>query len=68
MDDARKILVTGASGYVGGRLVTSLLDEKMKVRVFVRDIKKAQSHAWASEVEIAVGNASEYQSALTALN
>ena len=68
MDDARKILVTGASGYVGGRLVTSLLDEKMKVRVFVRDIKKAQSHTWSSEVEIAVGNASDYQSTLTALN
>ena len=68
MDSARKILVTGASGYVGGRLVTALLDEKMQVRVFVRDLKKAQSHTWANQVEIAVGNATDYKSTLAALN
>jgi uncharacterized protein YbjT (DUF2867 family) len=67
MSDERLILVTGASGYVGGRLVTSLLEDKAKVRVFVRDANKAQSHTWANEVEIAVGNASDYQSTVKAL-
>jgi len=67
MSDERLILVTGASGYVGGRLVTSLLDDNAKVRVFVRDANKAQSHTWANEVEIAVGNASDYQSTVKAL-
>ena len=68
MDAVRKILVTGASGYVGGRLVTELLEDGASVRVFVRDQKKAQSNSWASSVEIATGNASDYQSTLKALN
>ena len=67
MSDERLILVTGASGYVGGRLVTSLLADKAKVRVFVRDANKAQSHTWANDVEIAVGNATDYQSTIKAL-
>ena len=67
MSQARKILVTGASGYVGGRLVTALLADGADVRVFVRDVNKAQSHSWANQVEIATGNASDFQSTKDAL-
>ena len=61
------ILVTGATGYVGGRLVNSLLSENMNVKVFVRDKNKAKSHSWSKEVTIATGNALNYQETLKAL-
>jgi uncharacterized protein YbjT (DUF2867 family) len=54
----RIYLVTGASGYVGGRLVRALLEDKKKVRVLVRDAKKILGQSWASHVEIVEGNAS----------
>jgi len=50
-------LVTGASGYVGGRLVRTLLENDYRVRVFVRDKHKVIGQPWASQVEICEGNA-----------
>ena len=50
-------LITGASGYVGGRLVRELLNEKKKVRIFVRNAKKIRGQSWANDVEIIEGNA-----------
>ena len=50
-------LVTGATGYIGGRLVPELLDAGHAVRVLVRDEGKARAHRWADAVEISVGDA-----------
>ena len=50
-------LVTGATGYVGGRLVRTLLDNQYQVRVLVRDQHKVIGQSWADEVEIVEGNA-----------
>lgn len=61
------VLVTGATGYIGGRLVRELLDEDFQVRILVRDASKVSGHSWANEVDVHVGDASsiaDLQSAL----
>jgi uncharacterized protein YbjT (DUF2867 family) len=50
--DSPLYLVTGASGYVGGRLVPTLLENGYQVRVLVRDKYKVIGQPWASKVEI----------------
>lgn len=63
----RKVLVTGASGYVGGRLVRQLLAEKLDVRVMVRDPRKIAGQSWIDEVEVAVANADNLDQVAKAL-
>ena len=63
----KRVLVTGATGYVGGRLVRALLEQKYQVRVLVRDPKKVKQYAWANSVEVVVGNATDYTSTYEAL-
>ncbi|MDO8673788.1 MAG: NAD(P)H-binding protein, partial [Dehalococcoidia bacterium] len=50
------ILVTGATGYVGGRLVPRLLEAGYRVRVLVRDPGRLQGRSWAGQVEVAQGD------------
>ena len=64
----RLYLVTGASGYVGGRLVRDLLTDKKRVRVFLRDAKKIAGQSWAGDVEIIEGNANNPDDLLKALH
>jgi len=59
MSGIRLILVTGATGYVGGHLVPRLLKEGYCVRVLVRDTGKAFESPWGSDVEVAQGDVLE---------
>src|SRR6266511_2632052 len=57
MPDSNLILVTGATGYVGGRLVPRLLDKGYRVRCLVRDHARLQGRSWLNRVEVASGDA-----------
>ncbi len=57
-----QILVTGVTGYVGGRLAPRLLEAGYSVRCLVRDPERLQGHAWVEKAEITQGNALEPES------
>lgn len=61
-----KVLVTGATGYVGGRLVPQLLDLGHDIRVMVRDPARAAARPWSSNVEVAVGDVEDAESLVEA--
>src|SRR5215207_9629247 len=57
MTSSKLILVTGATGYVGGRLVPRLLEAGYRVRCLVRDPNRLQGRSWLSRVEVVSGDA-----------
>lgn len=59
-----RILVCGATGYVGGRLVPRLLEEGYRVRCFARSPQKLNAYPWcnAEGLEIAQGDLDDAES------
>lgn len=51
-----RILVTGATGYIGGRLVPRLLDAGHEVRCLTRSPENLDLQPWRSRVEVAPGD------------
>jgi uncharacterized protein YbjT (DUF2867 family) len=58
---AKPVFVTGASGYIGGRLVPRLLESGHRVRCLARSPQKLEGRRWTNDprVEIVSGNVLE---------
>ncbi|MHC4324590.1 MAG: NAD(P)H-binding protein [Planctomycetota bacterium] len=68
LSSTRPILVTGATGYVGGKLVPRLLDKGYRVRVLVRDHEKLRAKSWRGDVEVFMGDVLEPSTLVPALS
>lgn len=57
-----RCLVTGATGYIGGRLVPRLLESGFAVRALARNPDKLANVPWRSRIEVARGDLSDASS------
>jgi uncharacterized protein YbjT (DUF2867 family) len=61
------VLVTGATGYIGGRLVPELLSAGFGVRVLARRPERLRDQPWVHRVEVTSGDASNAEDVAAAL-
>lgn len=63
-----RILVTGATGYVGGALAEALVKRGVPIRCLARDLERASELPFASAVEWVKGDVTDEAALATALN
>jgi uncharacterized protein YbjT (DUF2867 family) len=66
MQRSKRILVTGATGYIGGRLIPRLLESGYQLRVLARDPSRLSGRTWTDQVEIVKGDVLEPDSLIQA--
>ena len=64
----QRCLVTGATGYIGGRLVPRLLESGFAVRALARTPDKLAGVPWRDRIEVARGDLSDSSSLDEAFN
>lgn len=64
----KKVLVTGASGYLGGRLCHALLSHGYSVRAFVRPTSDLTTLSQYQDIEFSYGDVTDYASLLRAVS
>jgi uncharacterized protein YbjT (DUF2867 family) len=62
MADSDRVLVLGATGYVGGRLVPELVQAGYRVRCLTRSARGLRTTQWADDVEVVEGDLSDLSS------
>jgi uncharacterized protein YbjT (DUF2867 family) len=62
-----RCLVTGATGYIGGRLVPELLAEGHRVRCLARSPAKLRDYPWAGNAEVVRGDVTDARAVAEAL-
>jgi len=63
----KSILITGATGYIGGLLAPYLISKGYAVRVLARDPKRLQGRTWLAKAEIVQGDVLEANSLADAM-
>ncbi|HET7073086.1 MAG TPA: DUF2867 domain-containing protein [Mycobacterium sp.] len=68
MVERARCLVTGATGYIGARLVPRLLDEGHRVRGLARDPSKLAEVPWREHADVVRGDVADVDSLITAFD
>ncbi|OBK59391.1 nucleoside-diphosphate sugar epimerase [Mycobacterium colombiense] len=68
MPEQVRCLVTGATGYIGGRLVPRLLDEGHRVRALARNPDKLAQVPWRHQADVARGDLGDVDSLTAAFD
>jgi len=61
------VLVTGATGYIGGLLIPHLLERGYKVRALARDPERLKYRKWYQRIEVVKGDVTQPFTLLSAL-